>query len=135
MARLQARVRIDFSADTSIGPGKIGLLEQIEQSGSLSAAARELKMSYRRAWLLLTSVNTSFSEPAAELSVGGIEGGGARLTAFGRKLVADYREFQGRVDALAQKSFADIRPARAATDEPAPRRRAIKRPVKVSTKS
>jgi molybdate transport system regulatory protein len=130
MRKPQAHIRVDFSESVSIGPGKIGLLEQIERCGSLSAAARELKMSYRRAWLLLTNVNTSFSEPAAELSVGGIEGGGARLTAFGRKLVAEYRDFQGRVDALAQKSFADFQPARAATGEPAPRRRAIKRPVK-----
>jgi molybdate transport system regulatory protein len=130
MAKPQAHVRVDFSASTSIGPGKIGLLEQIERTGSLSAAARELKMSYRRAWLLLTNVNTSFTEPVAQLSVGGVEGGGARLTPFGRRLVAAYREFQGRVDELAHKAFTDIRTARASASEPAPRRRAIKRPIK-----
>ena len=134
MRRPQARVRIDFSESVSIGPGKIGLLEQIERCGSLSAAARELKMSYRRAWLLLTNVNTSFSEPVAALSVGGVEGGGARLTPFGHRLVAEYREFQGRVDELVQKTFADVRPARASPGK-SPPRRAIKRAVTGDAKS
>lgn len=123
-------VRVDFSESCSIGPGKIGLLEQIERTGSLSAAARELKMSYRRAWLLLTSVNTGFSEPVAQLSTGGVEGGGAKLTTFGRKLVADYRDFEQRVQALAQKAFVGTRAGRNSSDEPVLKPRAIKRPVK-----
>jgi molybdate transport system regulatory protein len=122
-------VRLDFSASCSIGPGKIGLLEQIEKTGSLSAAARALKMSYRRAWLLLTSVNTGFSEPVALLTTGGVEGGGARLTDFGRRLIADYRQFEQQVDALAQKSFAGVRVGRVA-GEAVLRTRAINRPVK-----
>jgi molybdate transport system regulatory protein len=127
-------VRIDFSDLCSIGPGKIGLLEQIEETGSLSAAARELKMSYRRAWLLLHSVNTGFREPVATLSTGGIEGGGAKLTDFGRRLVNDYREFERQVDGLAQKSFAGMRPSRALAGEPISRPRAISRSVRVATK-
>jgi molybdate transport system regulatory protein len=123
-------VRVDFSDSCSIGPGKIGLLEQIERTGSLSGAARELKMSYRRAWLLLTSANTGFSEPVAQLSTGGIEGGGAKLTAFGRKLVADYRGFEQGVHALAQKAFAGVRVGRGGSSEPVLKPRAIKRPVK-----
>src|SRR5678816_3574093 len=58
------RLRIDLSPDSALGPGKIALLEHIETSGSLSQAARELGMSYRRAWLLLNDINGMFSEPA-----------------------------------------------------------------------
>lgn len=130
MANPKAHIRIDFSDSSSIGPGKVGLLEQIDKTGSLSAAARALNMSYRRAWLLLTSVNTGFSEPVALLTTGGVEGGGARLTDFGRRLVADYREFEKRVDALAHKTFAGVRTGRAAGGEAVLRPRAIKRPVK-----
>jgi molybdate transport system regulatory protein len=128
----RTHVRVDFTEEVSIGPGKIGLLEQIEKSGSLSAAARELGMSYRRAWLLLNSVNTGFSEPVAVLSVGGVEGGGAQLTRFGKQLVADYRKFEQQVDELAQKTFAAVRTGREIPKEPAVRRRAINRSLKVA---
>ncbi len=115
----QAHTRIDFSHTCSIGPGKIGVLEGIERTGSLSAAARTLGMSYRRAWLLLHSTNEGFAEPVVELSVGGKDGGGTRLTDFGRQLVADYRRFEAAVDDLAAKTFAAVRlgsgPAKGAT--------------------
>jgi molybdate transport system regulatory protein len=131
----RTHVRVDFSDAISIGPGKIGLLEQIERSGSLSSAARELGMSYRRAWLLLNSVNTGFSEPVAVLSVGGAEGGGAQLTRFGKQLVADYRKLEQQVDDLAQKTFAGVRTGREPPREPAVRRRAINRSLKAATRS
>lgn len=107
----QARIRLDFSAGCSIGPGKIALLEAVARTGSLSAAARSVGMSYRRAWLLLHSVNESFAEPSVALSVGGKAGGGAKLTPFGTRLIAAYRAFEKAVDTLAARSFADVRPA------------------------
>ena len=118
MQQPQAHVRIDFSAHCALGPGKVALLEGIERSGSLSAAARALGMSYRRGWLLLHSINTGFSEPAVTLSAGGKDGGGARLTAFGHSLVTRYREFESAVDALAARHFGDLQPSpvKAATD-------------------
>jgi molybdate transport system regulatory protein len=126
----QAHIRIDFSGTCSIGPGKIGLLEGIERTGSLSAAARALGMSYRRAWLLLHSTNEGFSEPVVSLSVGGKDGGGTRLTDFGRQLVADYRRFDAAVDQLAAKTFAEVRVS-ARVPDPAPAARAggTRRPV------
>ena len=83
MSEVSVSFRVDFSPDCAVGPGKIALLEHIDSSGSLSEAARELKMSYRRAWLLLEDLNTSFQQPVAQMSVGGKGGGGAALTAFG----------------------------------------------------
>jgi molybdate transport system regulatory protein len=115
--RPQAHVRIDFADGRSLGPGKIALLEWIERTGSLSGAGRALGMSYRRAWLLLHSVNDSFGEAAVEFMVGGRDGGGAKVTDFGRRLIADYRAFEKSVDELASARFGDLRPAR---DAPAP---------------
>ena len=126
MLKPQSRTRVDFSESCSIGPGKISLLEGIGRTGSLSAAARELAMSYRRGWLLLHSINESFGEPVVELSIGGRDGGGAKLTAFGRQLVSDYRRFETAVDQLAAKAFAGVT-TRAPVKEPAAPRRPVSR--------
>jgi molybdate transport system regulatory protein len=93
-ASLDVRLRIDLGPRSSIGPGKIALLERIEASGSLAQAARELGMSYRRAWLLLDDLNHALAQPVTTASVGGAGGGGARLTPFGRELIAAYREVE-----------------------------------------
>lgn len=127
MHKPQAHVRVDFSASCALGPGKVALLEGIARTGSLSAAARDLGMSYRRGWLLLNSLNTSFSEPAVTLSVGGKDGGGAKLTDFGQELIARYRDFQAAVDALAVRSFAGLHPNPAPGPTETASRNAIKR--------
>lgn len=125
----QARVRVDFAAGSSVGPGKIELLEAIARSGSLSAAARSVNMSYRRAWLLLHDVNESFPEPAVRLSVGGRAGGGALLTDFGTRLVAAYREFEATVQVQASRSFAGVIGAPTAVPKPGQSRRPLQRPL------
>jgi len=106
--RAVIRFRIDFKEQCSIGPGKIDLLERIGATGSLSQAGRELRMSYRRAWLLLDSLNTSFREPVAATSIGGKSGGGATLTEFGVKLVTTYRELEKEFNASATRRFAAV---------------------------
>jgi molybdate transport system regulatory protein len=133
MIKPQAHVRVDFSEGCSIGPGKIALLEGISRTGSLSAAARALGMSYRRGWLLLHSVNDAFNEPAVELSIGGRDGGGARLTDFGTQLIASYRAFESAVDALAVKSFTGMRPARGLSADAAQARRPVRRTLPRAT--
>ena len=127
MSKPQAHIRIDFTDGCSIGPGKIALLEWIDRTGSLSAAGRSLGMSYRRAWLLLHSVNDSFAEPSVTFSVGGRDGGGAHLTPFGRKLITSSRDFETAVDALAAKTFPGVRAARSATPEPSAPRKPLRR--------
>src|ERR1700686_3239422 len=74
------RFRVDFRRDAAVGPGKISLLEHIGACGSLSQAARELHMSYRRAWQLLESLNGCFPEPGGVTRRGGRGGGGAGVT-------------------------------------------------------
>ena len=99
------RLRVDLSPGHAIGPGKIALLEQIDRTGSLSQAARELNMSYRRAWLLLDDLNHTFTQPATAMSVGGSGGGGARLTPFGKRLVGAYRGLEQATEELAVKQL------------------------------
>jgi molybdate transport system regulatory protein len=100
------RLRIDLSPDSALGPGKIALLERIEATGSLSQAARELGMSYRRAWLLLDDVNRMFTDPATTASVGGSGGGGAQLTDLGRAIVKAYREIEDAAEKAASARIA-----------------------------
>ncbi len=99
------RLRVDIGPDCSIGPGKIALLEQIERSGSLSEAARILKMSYRRAWLLLEDLNRTLGQPVTTASVGGAGGGGARITPFGRHVIVAFREIENAVISVATQKL------------------------------
>ena len=108
MPKLSVRLRVDFGATCAIGPGKIALLEAIGRTGSLSQAARDLAMSYRRAWLLLDSLNTSFARPVADMATGGRGGGGATLTPFGKTLSSVYRKFEADVGRRAATQFAAI---------------------------
>ena len=108
MATLAVRFRVDFGRHEAVGPGKIALLEQIAASGSLAQAARALNMSYRRAWQLLESLNSSFSERVAVSSKGGRGGGGAQLTPLGTELVSRYRAFDKEVQQRAARCFRGL---------------------------
>lgn len=88
------RLRISAGDAIAIGPGKVALLEAIAETGSLTAAAKRLDMSYRRAWLLLDDLNHSLKKPAVESVIGGPHGGGSQLTDTGRALVAHYRSIE-----------------------------------------
>ena len=92
-----------------MGAGKIALLEQIERCGSLSQAACNLNVSYRRAWQLLDSLNSCFVEPVALTSTGGRGGGGATLTLLGERLIHVYRAFDVRIQARAAQHFAPFK--------------------------
>src|SRR5215468_4101448 len=107
-------IRIDFGAFGYLGPGKIALMELISKYGSISAAGKEMGMSYRRAWLLVDEINHIFREPLVETQMGGSGGGGARLTRLGRDVVSRYRAIEG---AAATATAADIRALKAALPE------------------
>jgi molybdate transport system regulatory protein len=102
------RFRLDFHDQCSVGIGKICLLEAIERTGSLSQAARDIGMSYRRAWLLIDSMNAEFDTPVINATVGGSGGGGAQLTPFGRELVQAYRNLEARIAPLALEHMSEV---------------------------
>jgi molybdate transport system regulatory protein len=103
------RFRIDFAENSNLGPGKITLLEQIRTYGSLSEDARRMGISYRRAWLLLDSINKSFDVPATLNSVGGPGGGGTEVTPFGVLLIERYREVEQKLNDVAGEFLDEIR--------------------------
>jgi len=105
---LAVRFRVDFGGGRSIGIGKIELLEGIASGGSLSEAARQMRMSYRRAWLLLADLNASFDQSVARATTGGRGGGGAVLTPFGELLIAGYRKMEAGLQPLAEACFQDL---------------------------
>lgn len=123
----RVRIRVDFSGTCAVGPGKIALLEGIQRLGSLSLAARDLGMSYRRAWLLLSDLNSSFDEPAVTTAVGGVRGGGARVTRFGLALVGSFRELELAAHRLADRHMRRFRVTG--------KKRAAARPRRLSRKS
>jgi molybdate transport system regulatory protein len=110
MAAPVVRFRIDFAEHSSVGPGKIRLLEAIRDSGSLSQAARDIGMSYRRAWLLVESLKQSFGEPVTAASTGGKDGGGMLVTEFGDALIKNYRELERDFATLAVRRLNGIIP-------------------------
>jgi molybdate transport system regulatory protein len=87
-------IRIDFEPGHALGPGKVRLLEQIEETGSIRGAASALKMSYRRAWLLLQALEKTFGASVIDTATGGPKGGGASLTGMGKKVVRLYRKME-----------------------------------------
>ena len=103
MARL--RVSIVFESGARLGPGKAKLLESIRDTGSISAAARDMGMSYKRAWVLLDSINRAFTEPIVTAAPGGAGGGGARLTPFGTEVLERYNRI---LDRAAADSVDDL---------------------------
>lgn len=80
-------VRIDLGVHGRLGPGKLQLLQKIDDLGSISAAGRAMKMSYRQAWALVDQLNQAFKEPVVVSQTGGKSGGGAHLTEFGKLLL------------------------------------------------
>jgi molybdate transport system regulatory protein len=97
-------VRVLANSVIAMGPGKADLLEAIAATGSISAAARAMGMSYRRAWLLVDTMNSSFREPLVLKEKGGTDGGGAELSAMGKLVLRKYRTLVE----LAAKNFSDL---------------------------
>ncbi len=104
----QLTLRIDFENGSQIGHGKIRLLELIAQYGSISRAAKEMSMSYRRAWLLVDELKRMFRTPVLETQHGGSGGGSARLTSFGHGVIGHYRSIEAQSMKLFSKQLAEL---------------------------
>ena len=90
----------------AMGPGKAELISRVDATGSISAAAREMSMSYRRAWQLVEAINASFTEPVVVTAIGGKRGGGASVTEFGRQLVAQFHAMENAASAAIADDLA-----------------------------
>src|ERR1700737_3826159 len=105
MAGSRLSIRIDLASGKRIGPGKIALLEAIRSTGSISAGARSLGMSYRRAWLLVEEVNHALRQPAVTGGTGVRSGGCAALTPVGQRVVNLYRAIETHARTAAGGDF------------------------------
>ena len=102
-------VRIDLDAEERIGPGKILLLENIHEFGSISAAGRAMDMSYKRAWDLVDEINRICRQAVVARQTGGKNGGGPILTPFGLSLITRYRKIERSAESAARKELLALR--------------------------
>jgi molybdate transport system regulatory protein len=101
-------LRLYLTPDRPLGPGKIRILELIRDGGSISGAARGMKMSYRSAWLLVDSMNSLFRQPVVKTTLGGRSGGSATLTEFGAEVVHHYRAMERAARRAIAKHLATL---------------------------
>jgi molybdate transport system regulatory protein len=99
------RIRVLLGA-AQFGPGKADLLEKIGETGSISAAARQMRMSYKRAWQLVDEMNRMFARPLIDASPGGAHGGGATLTDLGARIAATYRSIEKKIPVAVSRELA-----------------------------
>jgi molybdate transport system regulatory protein len=108
---LKPQIRIMFRKAIAMGPGKADLLRAIDETGSISAAARQMEMSYRRAWLLVDTMNQAFKSPIVVTLTGGKAGGGAAVTEFGKEVLRRYSAMEAKASASVARelrSFSDM---------------------------
>jgi molybdate transport system regulatory protein len=102
---LKPQIRILFRKAIAMGPGKADLLRAIDETGSISAAARQMEMSYRRAWLLVDTMNQAFKSPVVVTLTGGKAGGGAAVTDFGKEVLQRYSDMEKIASASVAKEI------------------------------
>jgi molybdate transport system regulatory protein len=107
------RIRLVLAPGFMIGPGKADLLQGIGETGSIAAAGRGMKMSYKRAWLLVETLNAGFRAPLVTATRGGKSRGGAELTDLGREVLAAYRALEAKAAAAAGAEIATLHSAAA----------------------
>lgn len=106
---LRPRIRVYQGGEVALGPGKVELLAHVAETGSLSEAARRMKMSYMKAWLLVQLMNKCFRKPLIKAGRGGSGGGGAELTETGRKVLALYQEMEAAALASMEDPWKEMR--------------------------
>lgn len=112
------KLQIDFPGGVRLGPGKVALLEAIDSAGSLSRAAAEIGMSYRRAWLFMQQINQAFDQVAVATPEHGHGGGPAKLTDFGRELIRQYRSIEKKAIASGSEILCWLDDHRSSKSEP-----------------
>ncbi len=105
--KLVGKLTVDTEFGTFLGDTRIRLLESIDRYGSISQAAKAVPLSYKAAWDAVDAMNNLAEAPLVERSVGGKHGGGTRITAYGRRVIAMYRaveqEYQQAIERLSSR--------------------------------
>jgi molybdate transport system regulatory protein len=99
----KSKVWVEKDGKLLMGWGRATLLERVDQLGSISAAARSMKLAYRNAWLWIEAMNRLADKPLVEKSTGGARGGYARLTDEGRRIIEEYKKKRGIVREITDK--------------------------------
>jgi molybdate transport system regulatory protein len=107
------RIRLIFDGGAMLGPGKADLLEHIRDTGSIAAAGRAMGMSYKRAWMLVETMNATFARPLVESQRGGAGFGGAALTETGAQVLALWRRLEAKAAEAAAEETAALEAMRA----------------------
>jgi len=111
-------LRLDFGDTVRLGPGKVRLLELIGELGSISAAGRAMDMSYRRAWLLVDSLNQAFAEQIVVTRPGGRANKRADLTPFGREVIRRFRSMEAAARKVIARDLRELENAIKADAQP-----------------
>lgn len=106
--QLKVRIRILQNQEIAIGPGKVDLLEAIATTGSISKAAKQMGMSYRRAWQLVDTMNHSFKSPVVMTQTGGNQGGGAIVSSLGYEVIKLFREMEQKAQQAVQNETSQL---------------------------
>lgn len=106
--RTEIKLRLLLGETILLGPGKADLLDAIVAAGSISGAARRMGMSYKRAWDLVSAMNTAYREPLVDTSAGGRGGGGAAVTVLGREILERYRRMQAAAATAIAPELAEL---------------------------
>jgi molybdate transport system regulatory protein len=107
-ATIQMRIRIFHGAERALGPGRAELLGRVEETHSIAQAARDMGMSYMKAWKLIQSMNRCFAEAAVEVHRGGKGGGAARLTPTGTRALKLYRAMEKESNTATEPLVAEL---------------------------
>ena len=104
----ELKIKVLFENGSFFGPGKADLLDGIDGTGSIAAACRDMRMSYKRAWTLVAVMNDMFAEPLVVSTRGGKDGGHASLTETGRAVLAAYRRIQSDAQDASRRAIEDL---------------------------
>ena len=99
---------VDASGEVLFGMGRVKILEAIDRSGSINAAAKSLKMSYRAVWGRIKATEERLGKPLVVRTTGGASGGGSILTPYARELISEYKVFRSQVIEDADSRFATM---------------------------
>src|SRR4051812_18928003 len=94
---------IECEGERFFGPGRVELLERIEETGSINKAAKQMGMSYKKAWEMVNALNSQASKPFVVTQIGGEKGGGSIITAEAKQLIAYHRELRERFRKFLEK--------------------------------